>query len=55
MHRTDSTDREDEWIAKYRAALDAFPAEQHSQTLGSFLDSVKTYLKLASRATLERT
>jgi hypothetical protein len=55
MHRTDLTDREDEWIAKYRAALGALSVQQPpSQALGSFWDGVRTYLQWASRATLAR-
>jgi hypothetical protein len=48
MHGTELKDPEDEWIAKYRAAMAALPRRHlHFQTLSSVLDIA--YLKLTSR------
>jgi hypothetical protein len=55
MEKSDFTDREQEWIAKYRAALEALLRQQpSSQGLPAFLDSVRTQFKLAVHATLGR-
>jgi hypothetical protein len=55
MEKSDLTDREHEWIAKYRAALEALPRQQpSSHGLPTFMDSVRTQFKLAVQARLRR-
>jgi hypothetical protein len=55
MHETESTDRDNDWIAKYRAAMAALPARQyHSRALCAVLDFVRAYLNLTYRTKLVR-
>lgn len=52
MLKTDVKEQEQEWIAKYRAALDAVSKkEPYSHGLGAFLDLVRTHFKLGFRST----
>jgi len=50
MQVTDVKEQEQEWIAKYRAALDAVSKKQpYSHGLGAFLDVVRTHFKMGFR------
>jgi len=51
MQETDVKEQEQEWIAKYRAALDAVSKkEPYSHGLGAFFDHVRTHFKSGFRS-----
>ncbi len=52
MQETEVKEQEQDWIAKYRAALDAVSKKEPcAPGLGAFLDIVRTHFKLVLRGT----